>query len=57
MISEVPNVLGGKTLTWKSPRLDAVVYRKLTVANWIAEYKLIYLKQQKLVTSELRPSL
>jgi hypothetical protein len=43
--------------TWKSPRLEAFAYRKLTVVNWIAEYRLMYLKQLKLVTSEARPSL
>ena len=44
-------------LTWKSPRLEAEAYKKLTDVNWIAEYMLIYLKQQKLVTSAVRPSL
>ena len=42
---------------WKSPRFDADAYKKLTEVNWIAEYKLMYLKQQKLVTSAARPSL
>ncbi|KAL7350531.1 hypothetical protein ACKS0A_02960 [Histoplasma ohiense] len=42
---------------WKSPRLDAEVYRKLTEVNWMAEYKLINLKQQKLVTKAALPSL
>lgn len=44
-------------LTWKSPRFEAVAYRKLTLVNWIAEYRLMYLKQLKLVTSDARPSL
>lgn len=44
-------------ITWKSPRLEALAYRKLTLVNWIAEYKLMYLKQLKLVTSDARPSL
>lgn len=41
---------------WKSPRFDAVAYRKLTDVNWIAEYKLMYLKQLKLVTRAALPS-
>ena len=41
---------------WKSPRLEAEAYRKLTEVNCIAEYKLMYLKQQKLVTSAALPS-
>src|SRR2546421_4532899 len=41
---------------WKSPRLEADAYRKLTDVNWIAEYKLMYLKQQKLVTRAALPS-
>lgn len=41
---------------WKSPRLDADAYKKLTDVNWIAEYRLMYLKQQKLVTSAALPS-
>lgn len=45
------------TLTWKSPRLDAEAYRKLTEVNCMAEYKLIYLKQLKLVTRAALPSL
>ena len=44
-------------LTWKSPKFEPEVYRKLTEVNWIAEYKLMYLKQQKLVTRAARPSL
>ena len=44
-------------LACRSPRLEAEVYRKLTVVNCIAEYRLIYLKQEKLVTSAARPSL
>lgn len=44
-------------ITWKSPRLDADAYKKLTDVNCIAEYKLMYLKQLKLVTSAARPSL
>lgn len=43
--------------TWKSPRFDADAYKKLTDVNWMAEYKLIYLKQLKLVTNAARPSL
>jgi hypothetical protein len=42
---------------WKSPRLDAEAYKKLTEVNWMAEYKLMYLKQLKLVTSAALPSL
>src|ERR1700742_34243 len=42
---------------WKSPKFDADAYRKLTDVNWMAEYKLMYLKQQKLVTRAARPSL
>lgn len=48
---------GGREYACKSPRLEAEAYRKLTVVNWIAEYRLIYLKQEKLVTSAARPSL
>lgn len=44
-------------LTWKSPRFDAEAYKKLTEVNCMAEYKLIYLKQLKLVTNAARPSL
>ena len=44
-------------LTWKSPKFEAVAYKKLTLVNWMAEYRLIYLKQLKLVTSDARPSL
>lgn len=43
--------------TWKSPRFEAEAYRKLTEVNWMAEYRLMYLKQQKLVTRAARPSL
>jgi hypothetical protein len=42
---------------WKSPRLDANAYNKLTVVNWIILYKAMYLKQLKLVTNAPRPSL
>jgi hypothetical protein len=42
---------------WKSPKFDALAYRKLTEVNWIAEYRLMYLKQLKLVTRAARPSL
>lgn len=42
---------------WKSPRLEADAYRKLTEVNWMAEYRLMYLKQLKLVTSAALPSL
>lgn len=42
---------------WKSPRFEADAYRKLTDVNWMAEYKLMYLKQLKLVTKAARPSL
>ena len=43
--------------TWKSDKFEADAYRKLTEMNCIAEYVLIYLKQQKLVTNAARPSL
>lgn len=43
--------------TWKSPRFEADAYRKLTDVNWMAEYRLMYLKQLKLVTKAARPSL
>jgi hypothetical protein len=43
--------------TWKSPKFEADAYKKLTEVNWIAEYKLMYLKQLKLVTKAARPSL
>lgn len=46
-----------KARTWKSPKLDAEAYKKLTDVNCIAEYKLMYLKQLKLVTRAARPSL
>lgn len=42
---------------WKSPRFDAEAYKKLTEVNCIAEYRLMYLKQLKLVTSAALPSL
>lgn len=47
----------GRLRTWKSPRFEPEVYRKLTDENWIAEYRLMNLKQQKLVTNAARPSL
>ena len=42
---------------WKSPRFDAFAYKKLTEVNWMAEYRLMYLKQLKLVTRAALPSL
>src|SRR5690349_21394086 len=42
---------------WKSPRLDAKAYSKLTVVNWMMLYRAMYLKQLKLVTNAARPSL
>lgn len=42
---------------WKSPRFEADLYNMLTDVNWIAEYKLMYLKQLKLVTNAALPSL
>ena len=40
---------------WKSPKLVPVLYNKLTVMNWIAEYNDMYLKQEKLATNEDLP--
>jgi hypothetical protein len=42
---------------WKSPKFEARAYRNVTEVNWIAEYRLMYLKQLKLVTKAARPSL
>ena len=53
----VPNGQPVRCRTWKSPRFEAEAYRKLTDVNWMAEYRLMNLKQLKLVTSAALPSL
>jgi hypothetical protein len=55
--TDLESLSDGIVRTWKSPKFDPEPYRNATEVNCIAEYRLIYLKQLKLVTSAARPSL